>query len=75
MSGWRQQKYSEFTGGDMIIIEEERLEKKLRELTDQIGYLLLDLITVSLIKVNSESKNFKEWEEARLNSYTDEPEF
>ena len=59
----------------MNIYEEEHLEKKFRQVTDQIGHLLLDLITVSLMKVNSENQIFKDFEEARLDSFMDEPKF
>jgi len=57
----------------MNIYEDERLEKQFKIITDQIGHLLLDLIAVSLMKVNAESQIFKDFEEARSESFTDEP--
>jgi hypothetical protein len=42
----------------MNIYEDERLEKQFKVITDQIGHLLLDLIAVSLMKVNAESQIF-----------------
>lgn len=59
----------------MNIYEEEHLEKKFQQVTDQIGHLLLDLIMVSLMKVNSETQIFKDLEEARLDSFVEEPKF
>ena len=35
----------------MNIIEEEQLEEKFNEITDQIGYLLLDFLLISLKKI------------------------
>jgi hypothetical protein len=59
----------------MNIYEEEHLEKKFQQVTDLIGYLLLDLLVVSLMKVNSENRIFKEFEEARADSFVDDPKF
>ena len=59
----------------MNIYEDERLEKQFKVVTDQIGHLLLDLIAVSLMKVNAENQIFKDVEEARSDSFIDEPEF
>ena len=38
----------------MNIYEEQNLEQKLEELTDQIGHLVLDIILVTLKKVSRE---------------------
>ncbi len=59
----------------MNIYEDERLEKQFKVVTDQIGHLLLDLIAVSLMKVNAENQIFKDFEEARTDSFIDEPKF
>ena len=59
----------------MNIYEDERLEKQFKTVTDQIGHLLLDLIAVSLMKVNTENQIFKDFEEARSDSFIDDPEF
>ena len=59
----------------MNIYEDDRLEKQFKVVTDQIGHLLLDLIAVSLMKVNAENQIFKDVEEARSDSFIDEPEF
>ena len=58
----------------MNIYEDERLEQQLHMITDQMGHLILDLIAVSLMKVNAENQIFKEVEEARSESFVDEPE-
>ncbi len=55
----------------MNIYEEEKLEKKFEEITDQLGYLMLDLILVSLKKVNTEKEIYKEFVDARLDAYAD----
>ncbi len=59
----------------MNIYEDERLEKQFKVVTDQIGHLLLDLISVSLMKVNAENQIFKDVEEARSDSFIEDPEF
>jgi len=59
----------------MNIYEDERLEKQFQVITDQIGHLLLDLMTVSLMKVNAENQIFKDFEEARSDSFAEDPEF
>ncbi len=59
----------------MNIYEDERLEKQFKVVTDQIGHLLLDLISVSLMKVNAENQIFKDVEEARSDSFIEGPEF
>lgn len=43
----------------MNIYEEEKLEKRLGEITDQFGYLLLDFLLISLKRLNSENQIFK----------------
>lgn len=49
----------------MNIYEDEQLERKLNELTDQLGTLVLDMLLVGLKKINNESEIFKEFEDAR----------
>ncbi len=55
----------------MNIYEEEELEKKLEKITDQIGYLVLDLILIGLKKVNTENEIYKDFVEAKLETYAD----
>ena len=49
----------------MNIYEDEQLEQKLRELSDQLGHLLLDALLISLKKINAENLIFREFEETR----------
>jgi ATP-dependent RNA circularization protein (DNA/RNA ligase family) len=48
----------------MNIYEDEQVERKLNELTDQLGTLVLDMLLVSLKKINHESEIFQEFEDA-----------
>jgi len=59
----------------MNIYEEEKLEKKLEEITDQLGYLLLDLLLISLKRLNSENQIFKEFEDVRLETPSEDLSF
>ncbi len=49
----------------MNIYEDEQLERKLNDLTDLLGTLVLDMLLVSLKKINHESGIFQEFEDAR----------
>ena len=49
----------------MNIYEDEQGERKLNELTDQLGTLVLDMLLVSLKKINHESELFQELEDAK----------
>ena len=49
----------------MNIYEDEQLERKLNEITDQLGTLVLDMLLVSMKKINRESEVFQEFEDAR----------
>ncbi len=57
----------------MNIYEEQNLEQKLEEITDQIGHLVLDIILVSLKKVSSECQIYgdikdSQWSVSRTKS-------
>ncbi len=52
----------------MNIYEDEQLETKLNELTDQLGSLVLDMLIVGLKKLNNESEIFQEYEDARTST-------
>jgi len=49
----------------MNIYEDEQVERKLNELTDELSTLMLDMLLVSLKKINHESEIFQEFEDAR----------
>jgi len=59
----------------MNIYEEEKLKKKLEEITDQLGYLLLDFLLISLKRLNSENQIFKEFEDVRLETPSEDRSF
>lgn len=59
----------------MNIYEDESLEAKLEELSDQIGHLVLDLLLVSLKKVVRENVIFSEIADARLGASEREQSF
>lgn len=46
--------------------EDEAVERKLEELSDQVGYLVLDLLVLSLKKVVREHGIFSEIMDAKL---------
>lgn len=50
----------------MNIYEDEVVERKLEELSDQVGYLVLDLLVLSLKKVVREQGIFSEIVDAKL---------
>ncbi|ABQ25313.1 hypothetical protein [Geotalea uraniireducens] len=50
----------------MNIYENEAVERKLEELSDQVGYLVLDLLVLSLKKVVRENGIFSEFMDAKL---------
>jgi len=49
----------------MNIYEDEQLEQKLSEISDQLGYLLLDFLLASLKKINAENLILNDFEEVR----------
>ena len=51
----------------MNIYEDGALENKLEELSDLVGYLVLDLLVLSLKKVEREEGIFSEIMDAKLN--------
>jgi len=59
----------------MNIYEDESLEAKLEELSDQVGHLVLDLLLVSLKKVVRENIIFSEIADARLGASEREQSF
>jgi hypothetical protein len=49
----------------MNIYEEQHLEQKLDEITNQIGHLLLDIILVSVKQVSREYQSYEEIEDSK----------
>jgi hypothetical protein len=52
----------------MNIYEDEALEQKLEELSDQMGLLVLDLLLAGLHKARRETQIFQEFTEAKTQS-------
>jgi len=50
----------------MNIYEDPEYEEKMNQVTDRMGYLILDLIHMSLQKLATENEIYKEWLEIRL---------
>jgi hypothetical protein len=50
----------------MNIYEDEDFEVKMNRITDRMGYLVLDILAMSLDKILTESEIFQEFLEARL---------
>lgn len=49
----------------MNIYEDEKLEQRLSEISDQLGMLLLDFLLVSLKKISAEHLIYSEFEDCR----------
>jgi ATP-dependent RNA circularization protein (DNA/RNA ligase family) len=49
----------------MNIYEEQHLEQKLDEITNQIGYLMLDIILISVKQVSREYQAYEDIEDCR----------
>jgi len=59
----------------MNIYEDEAVERKLEELSDQVGYLVLDLLVLSLKKVVREHGIFSEIMDAKLSAQNSNEQF
>ncbi len=55
----------------MNIYEDEQLEQKLGEVSDQLGYLLLDFLAASIKKISVENLVHNEFEECRKKTNND----
>ena len=56
----------------MNFYEDEEFEQKIEQITDQFGYLLLDIIFMSFRKINTENQILKEFLDARLQVHKEE---
>jgi len=57
----------------MNIYEDKEFEQKINQITDQFGYLLLDIILMSFEKINAENQVFKEFLDAKLQVHKEQP--
>ncbi len=51
---------------------EEQLETRMSQIVDQMGYLMMDVLLMSLKKINTENQLLQELQEIRLNDRKDE---
>jgi len=56
----------------MNFYENEEFEQKIEQITDQFGYLLLDIIFMSFQKINTENQKLKEFLDTRLQVHKEE---
>lgn len=54
----------------MNFYEDENFERVMEEITDVMGYLVMDIILMSLKKINTENQIFAEILEAKLEAHT-----
>jgi hypothetical protein len=57
----------------MNFYEDKEYETKMNRLTDQMGYLILDLLYMGLQKLATENELFRDWLEIRLETHRDAP--
>ena len=55
----------------MNIYEEQHLEQKLDEITNQIGHLVLDIILISIKQVSREYQAYEDIEDCRRSVVSD----
>ena len=53
--------------------EDEMLEQKLEELSDQMGYIVLEILLLSLKKLGNENRIFSDIMESKLEAKLDIP--
>ncbi|MGB5618384.1 MAG: hypothetical protein WBM78_16180 [Desulfobacterales bacterium] len=56
----------------MNIYEDEEYEMKMNRITDRMGYLILDLIWMSIEKLAHENQIFEEFLQVRLETKNDQ---
>ncbi len=53
----------------MNVYEDEKYERVMEEITDIMGYLILDIILMSMKKISMENPIFEELLDAKLEAY------
>ncbi len=53
----------------MNVYEDEKFERVMEEITDIMGYLILDIILMSMKKISMESPIFEELLEVKLEAF------
>lgn len=57
----------------MNFYEDKDYETKMNRVTDQMGYLILDLLYMGLQKLATENELFRDWLEVRLETHRETP--
>jgi hypothetical protein len=72
MSAWLPLKsFKQIYEDNMNIYEDEEYEIKMDRITDRMGYLILDLISMSIEKLEHENQIYEEFLQARLETQND----
>jgi len=56
----------------MNIYEEEQYEKKMDRITDRMAYLILDLISMAIEKIDHENQIYEDFLHVRLETQNDQ---
>jgi hypothetical protein len=56
----------------MNIYEDEQYEKKMDRITDRMAYLILDLISMSIEKIDHENQIYEDFLHVRLETQNDQ---
>ena len=56
----------------MNIYEDEQYEKKMDRITDRMAYLILDLISMAIEKIDHENKIYEDFLHVRLETQNDQ---
>jgi len=59
----------------MNICEDEMLEQKLDEISNQMGHLVMDILLLSLKRMGNQNQVFSDFTEARMASNSDNDPF
>jgi len=72
MSAWRPLKsFKPIDEDDMNIYEDEEYEIKMDRITDRMAYLILDLISMAIEKLEHENQFYEEFLQARVETKND----
>ena len=76
MFGWQPLNYYKRGGeGKMNSYEDEMLEQKLDEISNQMGHLVMDILLMSLKRLGDQNQVFNDFTEAKLASNADNDPF
>ncbi len=57
----------------MNVYEDEKFERVMEKITDLMGYLILDVILMSMKKISMENPIFEELLDAKLEAFKERP--